>query len=114
VHGAAHAVGQLQRRAVHTVGPQADHPGESALRTRALERRRSWEDSIFDELRVQFPDARSPLEVRVTVASVVGALYTAVDAWIDAWLETGGSADLTDIVRLAFQHLSTGLGIEPS
>jgi AcrR family transcriptional regulator len=81
-----------------------------SLQSRALERRRSWEQSVVDELRSRFPQSYSALDLRVTVAAVIAALHAA----LDVWLETDGLTDLTDLIRRAFDHLSTGLDIAAS
>jgi AcrR family transcriptional regulator len=74
-----------------------------ALRTRAIERRHTWEAAVVDALRDRFgSDADTTFELRVTVAAITAGMNVA----IDAWLESNGRLDLGALVAHAPDHLA--------
>jgi AcrR family transcriptional regulator len=74
-----------------------------ALRTRAIERRHTWEAAVVEALRDRFGrDPGTTFELRVTVAAITAGMQVA----IDAWLESDGVLDLGELVAHALDHLS--------
>jgi hypothetical protein len=77
-----------------------------ALRTRAVERRHTWEATVVEALRDRYGrDVDTTFELRVTVAATTAAMNVAVDTW----LESDGLLDLGVLVARALDRSPIGI-----